>query len=235
MAVNTLVVGGGLAILEFSRPVVTGGFLAGVVAVLALEAVVFGRVVVRTHRQDGPQRLTLATGVTLVRAALLAVLAGFLLTSIETARWLAGGLFATAVVLDAVDGPLARARGSVTELGDGLDTEVDGLTVLLGAVLVVSVGVAPIAFLLVGVTRPAFAVGCWWRRRNGRPVAPLPSSRLRRPLGGAVMVVIWLALVPVPGTTVSRVLTAAVAVPFLWNFGRDWLAVTVSQCEPGTN
>lgn len=235
MAVNAFIVAGGLATLEFSRPVVTGGFLAGVVAVLALEAVVFGRVVVRAHRRDGPQRLTLATGVTLLRAAFLAVLAGFLLTSVETARWLAGGLFAAAVVLDAVDGPLARARGSVTELGDGLDTEVDGLTVLLGAVLVVSTGVAPVVFLLVGVARPAFAVGCWWRRRTGRPVVSLPPSRLRGLLGGVVMVVIWLALVPVPGTTVSRVLTVAVAVPFLANFGRDWLAVTVSQREPGTN
>ena len=221
-----LVAAGGVVTLEVIRSFPTGRFVGGVLAFTLLTSLTFGRIVRRTHRESGPQRLTLATWVTVSRAGVLAVLAGFVFIPSDATGWLAGGLFALAAVLDAVDGRLARMTDSITELGGRVDTEVDGLTVFLGSLLAVLAGTAPVAFLLVGIARPTFAVGCWWRRRNGRPVAPLPSSRLRGSLGASAMVVIWLALLPVPGAERSWLLTTAVAVPFLINFGRDWLAVT---------
>ncbi|WP_255190821.1 CDP-alcohol phosphatidyltransferase family protein [Natronobeatus ordinarius] len=206
----------------------TGRFLVGVGVMLAVEVLIVRRTIEVTHRRAGPQRLTLATVVTIHRGVVLAVLAGVLALENPTGTlvWAPGVLFALAASLDAVDGAVARATDAVTELGDRLDVELDALTVLAGATAAVVAGSAPIAFLAVGLARYCFVVGTWLRRRRGLPVAPLPPSQGRRLLGAAAMVAICLALLPVPGPRPSWYLTTAVMVPFLLNFGRDWLAVS---------
>jgi CDP-diacylglycerol--glycerol-3-phosphate 3-phosphatidyltransferase len=40
------------------------------------------------------------------------------------------------------------------------------------------------------------------------------------------MLATWLALSPVPGQSLSRLLTAAVAVPVVASFARDWLVAS---------
>ncbi|MFC7114046.1 hypothetical protein ACFQH2_02330 [Natronoarchaeum sp. GCM10025703] len=40
------------------------------------------------------------------------------------------------------------------------------------------------------------------------------------------MLTIWLALLPTPGGSISRLLAWLVLAPFLFNFTRDWLVVS---------
>ena len=227
--VSCAVVAVALVALGVVRPTeMTRGFLAGVTVVLAVELVVFRRTIERAHREGGPQRITLATWITILRGAALALLAGFLTVDGLSGDlvWVPGVLFAVAASLDAVDGAVARVTDSVTELGGRLDVELDGLTVLVGATAIVVQGSAPVAFLAVGFARYLFVFGIWSRRRRGLAVSGLPPSQLRRFLGATAMVAIWLALLPVPGQRLSWLLTAFVMVPFLLHFGRDWLAVS---------
>ena len=206
----------------------TGSFLAVVTGVLVLELVVVRRVIGTASREAGPQRLTMATWLTIFRAATLATLAGFLVVDQPTGvfAWLPPTLYAVAAGLDAADGKLARATDAVTELGARLDTEMDGLTVLVGATLVVSYGLAPVFFLAVGFARYGFVLGIWIRKNRGEPVFDLPDSRIRQLLGASAMLVIWLALLPVPGRGSSWLLATLVTIPFLLNFARDYLAVS---------
>ncbi len=199
-------------------------FISGVGGGLVIVAGVTG---VCISRVDGGP-ITLPTALTLARGAALAVFAGFLVTGVPEGAlaWLPAVLFGVAAAGDAVDGALARATDSVSELGARLDTEMDGLTVLFGTLFVVVDGRAPVVFLVVGLARYAFVFGIWRRERRGRPVYDLPPSQLRRLLGGGAMATIWIALLPVVPTAVSRPLAVVVAVPFVINFTRDWLAVS---------
>ena len=140
--------------------------------------------------------------------------------------WAPGVLFALAAAVDAADGAIARRLDCESKRGERLDVEVDALTVFVGALLAVRYGVAPAVFVLVGLARYLFVAGIKYRRRRGSDVYELDPSDLRRALGGAAMVVIWLALLPVPGASLSRLLAWLVLVPFLLNFTRDWLVVS---------
>jgi|AntDeeMetagen681_2_1112603.scaffolds.fasta_scaffold00080_34 CDP-diacylglycerol--glycerol-3-phosphate 3-phosphatidyltransferase len=204
-------------------PGLSPAFLTGVAGGLVTVSVPVGWAVSRT---DEP--ITLATAVTLGRGAALAVFAGFVAAGLPAGRvaWLPAVLFAIAAGLDTVDGAIARATDSVSELGARLDTEMDGLTVLLGTVLIVAADLVAPVFLLVGLARYLFVFGCWLRRRRGRPVGDLPPSQLRRVLGGLAMATIWLALLPVTGPSVTRPVAVVVLLPFVLNFSRDWLAVS---------
>lgn len=206
----------------------TSGFLAGVGIVLVVELVVFLRTIHRAHHEAGPQRLTLATWITIHRGAALALLAGFLAVDAAsgTLAWVPATLFAIAASLDAVDGYVARATDAVTELGERLDVELDALTVLVGVLVAIAAGGAPVAFIAVGIARYLFVFGIWTRRRLGLAVYELPRSQVRRVLGAGTMVAIWFTLLPVLEEPHTRMLVTIVMIPFLLNFTRDWLAIS---------
>ncbi len=197
------------------------------VGFLAITGVAW-RAIPAARRTDGAEPITLATWVTIGRGSTLVILTGFLLTEAPTGAlaWLPGLLFAVAAGFDAIDGMLARATDTVSELGGRLDVEMDSLAVLFGTLLAVRYGAVPAAFLLVGIARYAFVAGIQYRRRRGLPVFDLDPSTPRRALGGLAMVTLFLALVPMPGSTVTRPLALVVLIPFLGHFLRDWLVVS---------
>lgn len=199
-------------------------FLVGVVGGFVAVSGVVGWLVWSVDDQP----LTLATAITLVRGVALAVFVGVLAGGVPggSMAWLPAVLFAIAAGLDAVDGWIARATDSVSTFGARLDTEMDGLTVLSGTLVVVVEALVPAVFLIVGVARYLFVFGIWLRKRRERPVAALPPSQLRRVLGGLAMATIWVALLPVVSATISRPVALVVLVPFVLNFTRDWLAVS---------
>lgn len=208
----------------------TAGFLVAVGVVLGLESLLVVGLLEGWGRADArrEQPVTLATWVTLARGGAVAVLAGFAATGLPsgTGAWVPAALFAVAAALDAFDGVLARATDSVTDLGSRLDVEIDGLVVLVGTLVAVVDGALPVVFLAVAGARYLFVAGRLWRRRRNRPVYELPPNPLRRPLGALAMVAVWLALLPILSDGVSRAFATLVLVPFLANFGWDWLAVT---------
>jgi CDP-diacylglycerol---glycerol-3-phosphate 3-phosphatidyltransferase len=140
--------------------------------------------------------------------------------------WLPGLLYLVAALADLFDGYLARRSNMLSRLGEKLDLLLDGLGVLLAAVLVVQYGQVPFWYLLVGLARYLFLAGVWLRKQLRKPVSDLPPSASRRPLAGAQMGFIAVMLFPVfspPATTLAATLFG---LPFLIGFARDWLAVS---------
>lgn len=159
------------------------------------------------------------------RGFLVACTTGFLLLPRPQGElaWLPGLLYSLGILPDFLDGYLARVTGRSTRLGETLDVAVDGLAVLTGTLLAVLWEQVPLWYLLVGLARYLYLFGLWLRRFLDKPVHDLPPSMGRRALAGAqmgfTMVMLWPLFGP-PGTTIAAFLFG---VPFLFNFGQDWL------------
>jgi CDP-diacylglycerol--glycerol-3-phosphate 3-phosphatidyltransferase len=185
------------------------------------------------NRPDGQQEflypdLGLPNLLTYWRGVLIAATAGFLLLPRPEGilLWAPGILFSLGVLPDYFDGYLARLSGRVTRLGEELDVAVDGVAVLTAVLLGVSWGQVPRWYLLVGLARYAFLFGIWLRRRMGKPVYPLPPNLGRRALAGAMMGFNMVMLWPLFGPPSTLYVAYLFGVPFLINFGRDWMSVS---------
>lgn len=130
--------------------------------------------------------------------------------------WLVVALAVPMLLLDAVDGAVAR-RTVVTERGARFDMETDA-----AAVLVLALAAAPVVgawVVLVGVLRYGYAAA-------GLVVpalrAPLAFSQARRVVAGLQGPALLTAVVPVVVPASWAVLTCAAAlVALVWSFGRD--------------
>src|SRR5215218_11011335 len=111
--------------------------------------------------RSGSAVLGAANRVTLARASLVgavtALLADALVGSASVAA--AVGLAAVALVLDAVDGWVARRSGTVSALGARFDMEVDAFLILVLSVYVAQ-SVGPWV-LVIGAMRYVFVVVSW--------------------------------------------------------------------------
>jgi phosphatidylglycerophosphate synthase len=139
-------------------------------------------------------------------------------------------LASVALVLDAVDGQVARRTGTASELGARFDMEVDAFLILILSVYVA--GPYGAWVLAIGLMRYAFVAAAWavpWLR------AGLPPSMARKTVAavqGVTLAVASSGLLPALVTA----WTLALALVLLgWSFGRDtlWLwgrapAVSVS-------
>jgi phosphatidylglycerophosphate synthase len=154
-------------------------------------------------------RLGPASWVTLARATLAVGVAALAADSFThgTPVALLVTLAAVALVLDAVDGWVARRTGRATELGARFDGEVDAFLILA-----LSVYVAPVCgtwVLAIGAARYLFLAGEWllpWMR------APLPPRRWRKLVAATQGVVLTVAAAGVlPRTLTQALLLAALA------------------------
>jgi CDP-diacylglycerol--glycerol-3-phosphate 3-phosphatidyltransferase len=173
--------------------------------------------------------------VTLARGGLYATTAGFLLVppSTPVVRWAPAACYGAGVVLDLADGSLARRLGRTTELGRTLDLAFDTLGFLVAPLVAVAWGQLPVAYLSLSAARYVYRAGVGWRRRRGRAVGELPTSRVRRPLAALQMAFIAVALAPVGPASVIHPTAVVVAVPSLATFARDYLVVT-GRLAPGS-
>jgi CDP-diacylglycerol--glycerol-3-phosphate 3-phosphatidyltransferase len=172
--------------------------------------------------------LGLATLATLLRGWLVAAVGGFLFSPRPSGgmAWIPAILFSAAMLLDILDGTLARRSGRQTELGQSFDLALDRLGVLIGSALAVWYRVLPWPFLTIGAAAYLFELGRWARRRAGLVVRDLPRSASRRPIAGLMMGFLSAMLSPIvdpPATTLAGVFFLA---PFLAGFVRDWLVVS---------
>lgn len=193
----------------------------GLLVVAAYLAVVAG-LLLRAFARHGSVRFGAANAVTSVRAALVGVITGLIAVSLvhPLPPLLVVALATPALILDGVDGWVARRTGSATELGARFDMEVDAFFLLvLSVAAAFSVGPWVLA---IGVMRYAFvgAAAIWpWLNRA------LPFRYWRKVVTAAVGVALILVMsglvAPVIGVTV-----AVVALLLLVeSFGRDvlWL------------
>jgi CDP-diacylglycerol---glycerol-3-phosphate 3-phosphatidyltransferase len=137
--------------------------------------------------------------------------------------WLPGLLYSIGILPDYLDGYLARITRRSTLLGENLDVAVDSLAVLTGTLLAVFYGQVPVWYLLVGLARYFYLFGLWLRRIRGKPVYDLPPNLGRRALAGAQMGFTMVILWPLFGPPATHVAAVLFAIPFLFNFARDYM------------
>lgn len=206
-----------LALLGTAIGLGAAGWLTGVVFAFASWAVLS-----RALHRSRPPSFGPANRVTLGRTALVGGVTALVADSFRGAPPvpLLVGLTAVALVLDGVDGRVARRTGTCTPLGARFDMEVDAFLILVLSVYVAT-DLGPWV-LLIGAMRYVFvaAARVWpWL------TAPLPPSTARKTvaaLQGALLLLAGAGLLP-RGVNAGVV---AVALGLLvWSFGRDvrWL------------
>ncbi|WP_424014346.1 CDP-alcohol phosphatidyltransferase family protein [Halorubrum xinjiangense] len=169
----------------------------------------------------------LANAVTLVRGALYAVVAGFAVVPPGTSlAWAPALCYGAGVVLDNLDGTLARTLGQETEVGRRLDMAFDTFGFVAAPLVAVLWGLLPVWYLSISAARYVFRGAVWLRRVRGLPVGDLPDSDLGKYLAGVQMVFVTVALVPPVPTRLVWTVAPVVLLPSLAVFTRDYLFVS---------
>jgi len=169
----------------------------------------------------------LANTLTLLRGGLYAVVAGFLVVPPETTlAWVPAVCYGSGVVLDKLDGTVARTVGEQTPLGARLDMAFDTFGFVIAPLLAVLWGQLPVWYLSIAVARYVYLGGIRWRQLRGLPVGERPDSDLGKYLAGGQMVFLTAALAPAVPTDLVFTLAPIVLVPSLAVFARDFLVVS---------
>ena len=158
-----------------------------------------------------------ANRATLLRATLVVVLLALIpwLDQLGNRLWGYAVMALLALVLDGVDGKLARVTGNNTAFGARFDMELDALFILGLSLAVLVLGKAGPWVLALGLMRYAFVAASWfWPWLNG----PLPESFRRKTVCVWQIVTLMVALLP-PVPDGFATLTLATALVLLgWSF-----------------
>jgi phosphatidylglycerophosphate synthase len=176
----------------------------------------------RGMQRAGTVELGPADRVTLTRATLVGGVTGLTADSFDRHPPIPTlvVLAAVALVLDAVDGQVARRTGTVTALGARFDMEVDASLLLVLSLLVAR----PLGLwvLAIGLMRYVFVAAAWvlpWLR------GPLPPRYWRKVVAATQGIVLVFAVADlVPAALAAAALVVALAL-LVESFGRDvvWL------------
>ena len=195
------------------------GFQAGAVfAALILGIVVLQRQLHAAHRLSSADR------VTLVRAAVAALCAGLLFhgDTATTLGWWLSALAGAALVLDGIDGWLARRTGTASAFGARFDMETDAFFILVLSGLVwqldkvgpwvLAIGAMRYVFLACAVLLPALN-------------APLFPSKRRQTVCVIQVVALVVCLLPAVGAGWATVIAAGALAALIYSFAIDtiWL------------
>ncbi|MDT7841399.1 CDP-alcohol phosphatidyltransferase family protein [Streptomyces justiciae] len=206
-----------LALLGTAIGMGPAGWLTGLAFAVATWAVL-SRALHRTQpRSFGP-----ANRVTLGRSILVGGVTALVADSFQSSPpvTLFVGLTAVALILDGVDGKVARRTGTSTPLGARFDMEVDAFLILVLSVYV-SMSLGPWV-LLIGAMRYAFvAAARVWTWLN----APLPPSTARKTVAALQGVFLLLAASGLLPYALEFAVVATALGTLVWSFGRDvlWL------------
>ena len=140
------------------------------------------------------------------------------------------GLATVALVLDGLDGFLARRFGEVSDFGARFDMETDAFLILVLSLAAVTLNKAGPWVLAIGLMRYAFIAGQWLVPRLK---APLPPS-FRRKLICVLQVVALLALMlPAVTSPLSDAIAALALAALIFSFGADCLYLFRRRQEVG--
>ena len=195
--------------------------VAGWIAGLAAGSAATALITIARRRSDQPELLP-ADWVTLTRAVLCAGVAGLVVSSFGRPVSIAAlvTLSAVALVLDAVDGQVARRTGTANPLGGCLDGEVDAFLILM---LSIAVSEAYGSWVLViGAARYALLLAGWlipWL------AAPLPPRYWRKVVAAVQGIVLTVAVSGLLDRLAGMIAVAAALLLLAESFGRDviWL------------
>jgi phosphatidylglycerophosphate synthase len=195
--------------------------VAGWIAGLATGSAATALIVTARMRSDQPAIFP-ADWVTLTRALLIAGVAGLVADSFVRPVSITAlvTLSTVALVLDAVDGQVARRTGTATELGARIDGEVDAFLILLLSIFVsqdyggwvLAIGAARYALLLAGWLIPWLA-------------APLPPRYWGKVVAAVQGIVLTVAASGLLDRRAGMIAVAAALLLLAESFGRNviWL------------
>jgi phosphatidylglycerophosphate synthase len=165
----------------------------------------------------------LANQVTAVRALLVALLAAGIVGPLTLAPALSAIVAVVALLLDGVDGWVARRTRRATAFGARFDMEVDALLLLVLSASLWQLGKVGAWGLAGGLMRYVFLSAGWllpWLRQ------PLPESLRRKTVCVVQIVALIVALLPGVGGSAARWIVAVSLLALVWSFVIDvsWLA-----------
>ncbi|MFI6460879.1 CDP-alcohol phosphatidyltransferase family protein [Streptomyces sp. NPDC050528] len=206
-----------LALLGTAIGMGPAGWLTGLAFAIATWAVL-SKALHRTRtRSFGP-----ANRVTLGRAILVGGVTALVADSFESSPpvTLLVGLTAVALILDGVDGKVARRTGTSTALGARFDMEVDAFLILVLSVYV-STQMGPWVLLIGGMRYGFVAAARVWLWLN----APLPPSTARKTVAATQGILLLLAGADLLPEAANIGVVALALGTLVWSFGRDilWL------------
>lgn len=197
----------------------------GVVMAATMLLLVIFALVLKGLQHHGHRRFGLANSVTAVRAAFVSIFAAAVFypgaaQSIENAPWTFVALVFVALVLDGVDGFLARREEQESALGARFDLEVDALLIFCLATAAFLLGKAGAWVLLIGLMRYAFLLAQY---PVPRLAGALPPSLRRKFVCVVQVAVLSLILVPDIVEPVSSWLAAIALLLLCYSFVVDCL------------
>jgi phosphatidylglycerophosphate synthase len=180
-------------------------------------------------RRSGRRGFGPADWITFARATLVGCAAELIADGSRPTFWLVG-VIAVALLLDGVDGQVARRTGTASEFGARFDMEIDAFLILLLCIEVAG-AVGPWA-LAIGLMRYAFVAASWAMPWLTAPLYPSMARKTVAAVQGVVLVVAVSGVLPV--VVVFALVVAALAA-LVWSFGRDvgWLARQRVRQAPG--
>ena len=203
-----------LVTLAASAGLGAAGWLTGTAAAVATWLLLD-----RAVRAAGEHRWGPADTVTLVRLSLavgVAALAADAVLGGRPAPLVLSVLAGTALLLDAVDGQVARRTGTSSALGARFDMESDSFLVLVLSILAgTTLGWWVVA---IGAFRYVFVALTWAFPWLSAPLPPRMSRKVVAALQGIVLVVASAGLVQVP---LMALVVAAALGSLVWSFGTD--------------
>lgn len=184
------------------------------------------------------QRFGTANSVTLGRAGLTALLWGVVgealpgpLALDAEFGWLLAGAATAALLLDGVDGWIARRSGMVSQFGADFDLEVDCLFVLALSLLVYAAGRTGAWVLSSGLMRYLFVGAGWLWPTLAAPLQPLRRRKVIAAIQGGVLIA---TLAPVLPTSAGPPLCLGALALLIYSFGADllWLMGQGGEAPP---
>lgn len=136
--------------------------------------------------------------------------------------WLYGWIALLALILDGVDGKVARATGSQSDFGARFDMELDALFILGLSVAVLALGKAGPWVLALGLIRYAFVIATHFLDWLN---APLPESFRRKTVCVWQIVTLLVAVLPPVNALFASITLATALALLVWSFFLDihWL------------
>lgn len=170
--------------------------------------------------QQGGARFGEANQATLLRAGLVCLIGSTLLVSGQEPylSWHLVGIIAVALLLDAVDGILARKLQLTSAFGARFDMEIDALLLLILSLLVWQTGQTGIWVLTIGLMRYAFVAASWfWASLS----APLQPSWRRKTVCALQGIALLACLLPPLDQTRASIIAVVALLTLAGSFGLD--------------
>jgi len=199
----------------------SAGLGGGPALAVPLYLAVAGSVLLLFRRHAGQPRFGAANRVTLARAAMVCALAGFIpvVGDLDQSGRAALSLLAiAALLLDGVDGRIARRSGTATAFGARFDVEVDSLATIVLGLLVLAAGQTGPWVLLIGGMRYLFILaGRAWPALRG----DLPPTFRRKAICVASVAALVVSLSPLADPRIAALLCATAGFLLIYSFAID--------------